>query len=254
MTRLEQVVLLTPAVLGGVLAVLVTGAFVLPQAQQWQAGQRRIEELRRLQAELPAQQRQLEREQAGLARAEAQEDLVLQLIAGSGDLLTFLTQVDRLAASSGVELTLYEPQRALPVQSASTQGGSSRGSRARGRDEKDQQEAPKPPADPLQADGLRRQELLLSARGRFPQLLTFVRQLERLNVLVVQSNLQLALEEAKQQSGNQGAAETPDPKVDLKLNIALYGRDGAGQGQGAAQGGSQGAARGSAAKPAQARR
>ena len=235
MTRLEQLVLLTPAVLGGVLAVLVGGAFVLPQAQQWQAGQRRIEELRRLQSELPAQQRQLEREQAGLARAEAQEDLVLQLIAGSGDLITFLTQVDRLAASSGVELTLYEPQRALPVQ-----GGASGQSppKAKG----GQEQAAKPAAaDPLQADGLRRQELLLSARGRFPQLLTFLRQLERLNVLVVQSNLQLALEEAQQQSGNQGAGEVPDPKVDLKLNVALYGRDAAGRAQG------------SAAKPAQAK-
>ena len=60
-------------------------------------------------------------------------------------------------------------------------------------------------------------------------------------MLVVQSNLQLALEEAQQQSGNQGAGEVPDPKVDLKLNVALYGRDAAGRAQG------------SAAKPAQAK-
>jgi hypothetical protein len=67
-------------------------------------------------------------------------------------------------------------------------------------------------------EGLRRQTLLLSARGPFPALLTFVRDLERLAVLVVQSDLALTLEKADDKQG-----ERTDP-VALKLDLGLYSR------------------------------
>jgi type IV pilus assembly protein PilO len=89
--------------------------------------------------------------------------------------------------------------------------------------------------------------VLLAAKGSFPQVLDFLRRMERLNLLVVQSDLQLVLEDPK--NGAPGTSATPAPavappgpqapqpaqakqpalangptKVVLKLNVSLYGR------------------------------
>jgi len=93
-------------------------------------------------------------------------------------------------------------------------------------------------------EGLERQTVLLAAKGSFPQVLDFLRRMERLNLLVVQSDLQLVLDDLKN-----GALATPVPdgappgpqgpqpaqgkqpvlpngptEVVLKLNVSLYGR------------------------------
>jgi type IV pilus assembly protein PilO len=62
----------------------------------------------------------------------------------------------------------------------------------------------------------------LSARGSFPSLLAFLRRLEALNVLVVQSDLNLTLADA-------GPTEVIQPKrrtdeVLMKLTLGLYSR------------------------------
>jgi hypothetical protein len=88
------------------------------------------------------------------------------------------------------------------------------------------EKVPAPPPDPLEADGLKRTTLLLSARGRYPNLLVFLRRLERLSLLVAQSDLNLDLEAIRAQAqpvANRPAAQAPPiPQVVLKLNLALY--------------------------------
>jgi len=60
---------------------------------------------------------------------------------------------------------------------------------------------------------------LVSARGPFPALLDFLRRLEKLNVLVVQSELRLLMEESKPAEG-----VAPTQTVVLKVLLSLYGR------------------------------
>lgn len=69
----------------------------------------------------------------------------------------------------------------------------------------------------MEASGLVKATTLLSARGRYPNLLDFLRRLERLGLLVVQSDLNVALREASAPAG----ANSP-PLADLKLNLSLY--------------------------------
>lgn len=206
MSAREQLLFGLPTAVAGVLAAAVLGLVAWPQWQQVQVARSRAVELRQLEGQLPLMAAQLQREQLGIEKAQGQQALVLQLIAGSGNLATFMAQVDSLAASTGVKLSLYEPlASAAPAGPAAKPAG---------------KEAP-PPADPLLAPGVARQEVVLSAAGRYPALVAFMRQLEALSVLVVQSNLRLAVEEQKAQAA---PAKGPNPPaaVLLKMAVATY--------------------------------
>jgi hypothetical protein len=87
-------------------------------------------------------------------------------------------------------------------------------------------------------EGLVQRSLLVSARGTFPALLAFLRRLEALNVLVVQSDLNLTLPEGK---GADGKPLNPDAPVVLKLTLGLYSRQPVGAQAAVAAGASGGA-------------
>lgn len=175
---------------GAALAALVGGLAVGPQFQQWQKQEAALMALHQQADQLPLLRRQLASQQERLERLQRQQDLLLQLIAGSGNLTTFLAEADQVASRTGVQLNLYEPQ--LPTNPKTA----------------------KPSQDPLQVKGLQKRTVLMTARGQFSQLLAFLRAMERLNVLLLQSDLQLAPEEAKTSA-----------KLLLKLNLSLYGRE-----------------------------
>ena len=231
MTLLERTAFWLPLSLGGLVAALVGGGLVAPQWQQWQQGQARLATLRASEAQVPLLRRQLAVQWEQQATAEHQQELLVRLIGGTGDLATVLAQVDRVAGLTGVQLDLYEPQGAAPEPPPKAGAGA-------------QEKPAPPPPDPLAVEGLERQTVLLAAKGSFPQVLDFLRRMERLNLLVVQSDLQLALEELKNDvpatpapvaapPGPQGAQpiQSKQPslprgpaKVVLKLNVSLYGR------------------------------
>ena len=62
--------------------------------------------------------------------------------------------------------------------------------------------------------------MLLTARGSGPQLLDFLRRLERLSLLVVQSDLSLKSGSSKDKDGRVVVEPT-----ELRLNLGLYARD-----------------------------
>lgn len=205
----QQLLFGVPMAVGGVLAAAVLGLVAWPQWQQVQVGRSRMAELREIESRLPLMATQLQREQLASEKAQGQQALVLQLIAGSGTLATFMAQVDKLAALTGVKLSLYEPLAgAAPPPDPKSAGKDA---------------PPLPPADPLLVPGLAKQEVLLSAAGRYPALVAFMRQLEALSVLVVQSNLRLSVEEQKAQAASVKGPQPP-PAVLLKMGVATYYR------------------------------
>jgi len=204
--RREQVLLGAPVLLGVLLAAGLGGVAVLPRWQQLQADQQELLVLEEQRERLPLLRRQLgsleqQRQQADRRNAE-----ILGLIAGSGELATFLAQLSEQAAQTGVQLDGYEPVQAVapPV------------SKGKGKKAEDQA-----PSDPLLAPGLKKTAVLLTARGSGPQLLDFLRRLERLSLLVVQSDLSL---KSGSSSKDKDGRVVVDP-TELRLNLGLYARD-----------------------------
>ena len=75
---------------------------------------------------------------------------------------------------------------------------------------------------------MKKTSVLLGARGSYTQLLAFLRRLESLGLLVVQSDLGLTLEEATAQvtatAGSKTLPVQPIPRSILKLKVTLYSR------------------------------
>jgi len=204
--RREQVLLGAPVLLGVLLAAGLGGVAVLPRWQQLQADQQELLVLEEQRERLPLLRRQLDsleqqRQQAARRNAE-----ILGLIAGSGELATFLAQLSEQAAQTGVQLDGYEPVQAVapPV--------------SKGKSKKAEDQAP---SDPLLAPGLKKTAVLLSARGSGPRLLDLLRRLERLSLLVVQSDLSLKSGSSSKDKDGRVVVEP----TELRLNLGLYARD-----------------------------
>lgn len=198
----EPVLLWLPAVLGGFAALLLALGLVWPAWQRLQVAQQELEQLEEQRRRLPLLRAQLEKLGRDQEQAEQQRNAILGLIAGSGEISTFLAQLSDEAQATGVQLDGYEP-----VTIAASEP--SKGKQAK---------TPPPPADPLLAPGLQKTSVLLTARGNGPQLLAFLRRLESLSLLVVQSDLQLSHETSKEKGGSA-------PPTSLKLQLSLYSRD-----------------------------
>jgi type IV pilus assembly protein PilO len=209
----EQVLFWSPVILGGVLAA-AAGALVLwPAVQQLQRDQQQLSALRDQEARLPLLRQQLVKQQDNLGEAQQKESRILQLIAGSGDISTFMSQLGQEASRSGVQLDSYEP-----VTTAAPPAGQAPNTTQAKPDDK---APPPPPPDPLLAPGLQKTSLLITARGNGLQLQDFLRRVERLSLLVVQSDLTLKFEPPPAPQ----AGKPPGPGVTtLKLNLALYSK------------------------------
>ena len=229
----DRLLLWLPAGLGGLVALLVLGLGAAPLVSQLQLEGRQLEQKQALEQRLPQIRVELSRLVGAQQQAERQQQQVLTLIAGSGELVTFLAQVDRLAQRHRVQLQLFEPtadQPAVATEGADPLKAQAKGTRAQ---QQNQQQAPAPP-DPLQKAGLSSTRLLLSARGTFPDLLAFLRSVESLSLLVVQSNLNLSQVLPDKLSTSRTPASTPSGAttatttppgtglVELKLALALY--------------------------------
>ena len=217
----QRLLLGVPIGVGALVTALVVGLAVVPQWMRLQADSERLAQLEELKARIPLLRAQIAKTAETQSSAERKQRQVLQLIEGSGELVTFLAQLDREATRHGVQLDLYEPVAAPPpVSEADAKKDAKKGG----------QPAP-PPQSPLEAAGLKAQKVLLTAKGPYPNLLAFLRATERLSVLMSQSNLALAVVAQPQTAqpsapapGQPGASVRPvaAAKTELKLMFTYY--------------------------------
>lgn len=203
-----QWLLAAPLAFGFCAALGLAGMVLWPSWQRLGQHQQQWEQLQEQRQRLPLLREQLRALERNRQQADSRRQRMLGLIAGSGEINTFMAQLSEEAQRSGVQLDGYEPVTTPAVAAGPAKAAGS---------QRPQQPAAAP--DPLLAPGLRKTSLLLTARGRAPQLLDFLRRLERLSLLVAQSDLSL-----KQDSG----------ATTLRLSLALYSQ-GAQQGGGSKQ-------------------
>ena len=215
----ERVLLWSPVLLGTVMAITAAGALMWPALQHLQQQQTQLADLKEQEARIPLMRQQVVKQQENLEQAQLRERRILQLIAGSGDISTFMAQLGHEARRSGVQLDSYEPvtTTAAPATAASAQPAKP----ATPPGKADANQPPPPPPDPLLAPGLQKTSLLIAARGQGPQLLDFLRRLERLSLLVAQSDLSLKVEPAP---GAEKGKVTLVGNTVLKLNLSLYSK------------------------------
>ena len=195
-------------VLGAVVAVLLlAGIDGWPRYGRLQEQQQRLEELRQKQALLPGLRRQLVRAQARADEVTQQQAVLVNLIAGRERIQTFLAQISREAAISGVVIELYEPALPTPPPAKNSRN------RSRSNKGKDSEK------DPLSNLGYSKTSVLLQAKGSYQGLLTFLRRMESLQLLVQPSDLALKALESKATKENALASSTPLTQLKLRLSF-----------------------------------
>jgi type IV pilus assembly protein PilO len=216
------VLLLLPLGAGAVMALLLLLVWVLPQLQRLNRDQQRLAAMEEKAQRLPLLRAQLQTTIAAQERADAQKRQLLALIAGSGSLNTFMAQVNREAERHGVALDVLQPA-APPPPVAAPKAGTGRPAAAG---------AAAATAAAQQAvgscgrlgitPGLTASQQSLAVRGRYPNLLAFMRALERLNLLVVQCNLALEQPAPKATGGDAKAPPPPVEPMLLRFDLSLF--------------------------------
>jgi type IV pilus assembly protein PilO len=197
--------LLLPLALGGVVALALLGGWVIPQLQKLNEANQRQAQKQAKAAGIPLLRQQLDQTITATQRAELQQARLLALIAGSGDLATFLTQVDRQAQRHGVQLDVLQP-----AQSKGAPGEAAPAASA----------APAEPPDPLAGAGLQATQMQLKAVGTYPNLLGFIRAMERLSLLVRQSGF--TLQQVGPTAGQAPAAAPAPAPTAMTFTLTLY--------------------------------
>ena len=215
-SRLQQQLLLgIPIGIGALVSVLIVGFGVVPQWLKLQENSQRLTQLEDFKERIPELRAQIAKTAESQLKAERNQTQLLQLIQGSGELSTFLAQLDREANRLDVQLELYEPVAAPPPPPADPA--------------KKADAASGPPQTPLETAGLQAQKVLITAKGSYPNLLGFLRATEKLTALVTQSNLALAAvalpTTPQPAAGQPGVAVVASPAVaksELKLMFTYY--------------------------------
>ena len=204
----ERLLMGTPVLGAVVLLLLLAAADGWPRYGRLQEQQQRLEQLRQKQALLPGLRRQLVRAKDRAQEVAQQQALLVDLIAGRERIQTFLAQLSRESAATGVVIELYEPALPAPAPAKNSRNRS-RSTKAKGAKK-----------DPLANLGYSKTSVLLQAKGNYQELLSFLRRMESLQLLVQPSDLALKALEAK--STKENALSSITPLTQLKLRLSFF--------------------------------
>ena len=218
----EQILTLTPLLLGLLAAGGLFVLQVLPTNERIAELESRLQDVRASRLKVPVMRQRLEVAEDKLEQAQVQQGLLLELVAGTDRIQTFLALLDQRARTAGVEIQRIEPlQQVSSVDEA----------QSRQDDSSDQKSSNS--NDPLKDLGYRRTSLALNVVGLYDQLHYFLKEMEKLEVLVEASDLRLEADsdsdvesdsDAESNSDAKKRAPTNQQKIELSLRFSFYDR------------------------------
>jgi len=200
----ERALVVFPVAVGVTFALILGGALVA----RFQSNIKQLASLEkeRIQKkdELSFLKIQQRKQKQAYREAQAQTQLLQQLVAGNQSIETLLSQLNLEALESKVRLESYEPQRtqAAPVGRAKAQTDA-------------------PPADPLVTDGVVKEKRLIVLKGPYTGLLEFLRRLERITPLLVISDLSVQADTASAAADQ----SLPPASSTMRLTLTAYTKE-----------------------------
>lgn len=210
----ERLLVAAPGLLGLALAAGVFVAFGLPVLERIDRQRQRLVELEGKRDTIPLLEAQFVKSEQALGEVMQQQALLVDLVAGRGQIQTFLAQLSRISSASGVEISLYEP---VPAgASEASDSGSNQDQQTR---DDDRAAAS---GDPLRTLGYEKSSVLLQVDGPYQGLLQFLRQMELLELQVQSSDLELNALEAPSSDDDDQPVMTVQPETRLKLRLTFF--------------------------------
>jgi hypothetical protein len=160
----------------------------------------------------------LEQEHSDLKLKQAQRtqqlDRLLALVAGTSELNTFLAELNDLGNTHRVAITTTEPGEVQRFTAPAAPTGQEAPPAAGGG------EPTASSGDALLYEGIEKRTAELTLQGSFPQVLAFLQALERLQVFVVVSEMDVKAVASRDEAADQ----SPKPEVTMALKLTAYGR------------------------------
>lgn len=203
----ERAVLVLPILAGGAAAALLALGGLSPLLVQLNQNRTAVQEMERKRDELPLLRLQLQTLLERQQTLQSQQGRLLNLVAGTGALKTWLAQLNRMAVEQGVAILLVEPQ---PLETYTPPPPPAEGVEAT-------TTVPPVAGDPLLAPNLEKRAAIVTLQAPFPRLVALLQQTELLQVIVLASDLELDLVPP--------TADTKQVEVKLKLKLSAYGRN-----------------------------
>lgn len=207
-----------PIVLGVVVSLAVIGLDGLPRLERIGLQVERLEDLRRKQASLPGLLQQLKDAESRAREVAQQQAVLLNLIAGSDKIQTFLAQISREALATGVAIEGYEPVPPEPDEPEAKKGKSTK----KGKSNNETTADAEVNKDPVTELGYTKTSVLLEAQGGYLALQAFLRRMEALELLVQPSDL--ALEAVDPSRGRNEDVGLQAPRTRVNLRLSFYDR------------------------------
>jgi len=213
----ERAVLLIPIIAGAMVGVVLLLFGLIPLLVQVQEKRDVLQGMERKKSELPILKQQLAALSRKKAKSMAQQERLLNLVAGTTQLHTFLAQLNQFAVEQGVSILKVEPQAIeRPAPKPASPPADTAAADAT---------APSlPPEDPLLVQKLEKRSALLTVQGPFRRIIAFLQQMEQLQVIVIASDLELRLRAPNQRSSGNSADGEDVTQTTLKLKLSAYGR------------------------------
>jgi len=192
---------------GGVLVLQL-----LPTNERIEGLHARIKDVNVYRQQVPLMSQRLAAAENKLKQVQLQRVVLLDLIAGRDRIQTFLALLDQQARVAGVKIQRFEPVQetssAKKVQSRKSDSSGPKSSNSN---------------DALKELGYRRTSVALNVVGSFNQLHYFLREMEKLEVVVEASDLNL---EAASDSGvdDEALTTTTHERLAMSLRLSFYDR------------------------------
>ena len=212
----ENAVVVLPVLAGLVMAALIAPSGIWPLSERVTNKKEEVELLRSKSIAVPQLRQQLAELSARQRLREQQLDRLLALVAGTSELNTFLSELNDLAYATGVVITTTEPgdvQRF--IAQASPAGTTDSAPPAAGGEA-----GSAPSGDALLNKGLEKRSAGLTIQGGFLPVYEFLRALEKLQVFVIVSEMDIQSEAQSRTENN----EVASPKIRMSLELTAYGR------------------------------
>ena len=212
----ENAVVVLPVLAGLVMAALIAPSGIWPLSERVTNKKEEVELLRSKSIAVPQLRQQLAELSARQRLREKQLDRLLALVAGTSELNTFLSELNDLAYATGVVITTTEPgdvQRF--IAQASPAGTTDSAPPAAGGEA-----GSAPSGDALLNKGLEKRSAGLTVQGGFLPVYEFLRALEKLQVFVIVSEMDIQSEAQSRTENN----EVASPKIRMSLELTAYGR------------------------------
>ena len=199
----ERALFFVPVLTSVGLSVLLVLLIVFPLWRLVRQRQVVVEDLSIKSLELPQLEKDLLQQLALKIQIEEQEERLIKMLAGTKDLGTFLSGLNRLAVQNQVTVVLSEPGEVEVWYPPSEFEDNSSTS-----------------SDSLLQEGLEKRSALIKVQGAFRDIQGFLQDLESLEVFVITSDLSM---EAIRSAG-QGANSEELIQARLELQLSAYGR------------------------------